>query len=101
MESDGMDKEGMDKEELTKISRALADKNRLRIYEAIAMRDWVDCGELVNRAGLAPGTVSHHLKVLAGAHLIVRRRGHGGRAVHLPTFSSRDDRALHEGANKA
>jgi len=66
----------MDIEELTKISRALADPTRLRIYEAIAARDGVCCGELVKRAGLSPGTVSHHLKVLAEAHLIVSRR-HG------------------------
>jgi ArsR family transcriptional regulator len=64
----------MDNEQLTKISRALADPARLRIYEAIAVGDGVFCGELVKIAGLAPGTVSHHLKVLAEAHLIVSRR---------------------------
>ena len=61
-------------EQLTKISRALADPARLRIYEAIAGLGEVICGELVTMTGLAPGTVSHHLKVLAEAHLIVSRR---------------------------
>ena len=65
------------------VSRALADPARLRIYEAIAARDGVDCGELVELAGLAPGTVSHHLKVLAEAHLIVSRRDESwGQFIH-------------------
>ena len=64
----------MDIEQLAKISRALADPTRLRIYEAIAASDEVYCGELVEKEGLAPGTVSHHLKVLAEAELIDSRR---------------------------
>lgn len=88
----------MDIEELTKISRALANPARLRIYEAIAMIDGVECWELVAIAGLAPGTVSHHLRVLAEAHLIVSRRD--GQFIYQ-RFNSRDDDALHEGASKA
>jgi ArsR family transcriptional regulator len=66
--------QSMDIEQLAKISRALADPTRLRIYEAIAARDEIYCGELVEKEGLAPGTVSHHLKVLAEAELIDSRR---------------------------
>ena len=64
----------MDIEQLAKISRALADPTRLRIYEAIAASDETYCGELVEREGLTPGTVSHHLKILAEAELINSRR---------------------------
>jgi len=64
----------MDIEQLAKISRALADPTRLRIYEAIAACDEAYCGELVEREGLTPGTVSHHLKILAEAELINSRR---------------------------
>jgi ArsR family transcriptional regulator len=64
----------MDIEQLAKISRALADPTRLRIYEAIAANDETYCGELVEREGLTPGTVSHHLKILAEAELIDSRR---------------------------
>jgi ArsR family transcriptional regulator, arsenate/arsenite/antimonite-responsive transcriptional repressor len=64
----------MDIEQLTKISKALADPTRLRIYESIAMGDTIACGDLVEEIGIAPGTVSHHLKILAEAHLIVSRR---------------------------
>jgi ArsR family transcriptional regulator len=71
---DRIGEESMDIEQLAKISRALADPTRLRIYEAIAASDEIYCGELVEREGLTPGTVSHHLKVLAEAELIDSRR---------------------------
>jgi len=64
----------MDIEQLAKISRAMAVPTILRIYEAIAARDEIYCGELGEKEGLAPGTVSHHLKVLAEAELIASRR---------------------------
>jgi ArsR family transcriptional regulator len=64
----------MKKMELTRISKALSDPTRLRIYEAISMRQEVYCGELVEEHRLTPGTVSHHLKVLADAKLIECRR---------------------------
>jgi ArsR family transcriptional regulator, arsenate/arsenite/antimonite-responsive transcriptional repressor len=71
---DRISEPSMDIEQLAKISRALADPTRLRIYEAIAARNEIYCGELVEMEGLAPGTVSHHLKVLAEAELIDSRR---------------------------
>jgi ArsR family transcriptional regulator len=72
--ADKISEQSMDIEQLAKISRALADPTRLRIYEAIAASDEIYCGELVEKEGLAPGTVSHHLKVLAEAELIDSRR---------------------------
>ena len=59
---------------MAKISKALADPSRLRIYECIATKGEIFCGELVERENLAPGTVSHHLKVLVEAGLIESRR---------------------------
>ena len=64
----------MNGNELAKISKALADPTRLRIYEAIAGCKEMFCGELVEKYGLTPGTISHHLKVLAEANLIESRR---------------------------
>lgn len=64
----------MNPAEVAKIAKALADPTRLRIYEAIARQDEVFCGELVEKYRLSPGTVSHHLKVLADAGLIECRR---------------------------
>jgi len=64
----------MNTEELAKIAKALADPTRLRIYGHIASCGETFCGELVEREHLTPGTVSHHLKILAEAGLIESRR---------------------------
>ncbi len=64
----------MNPTQVAKIAKALADPTRLSIYEAISGQDEVFCGELVEKYELAPGTVSHHLKVLADAGLIESRR---------------------------
>jgi ArsR family transcriptional regulator len=64
----------MDQTRLAKIAKALSDPTRLSIYEAIAEREEMYCGELVEKYQLTPGTISHHLKVLADADLIESRR---------------------------
>jgi ArsR family transcriptional regulator len=65
----------MDHSEVEKISKALADKTRLRIFEAIsATPNRMTCGEIVSMRGVTPATVSHHLKVLSEAKLITSRR---------------------------
>ncbi len=60
----------MDRAQIEKISKALADQTRLRIYEAIASRSDMTCGDIVQLQGVTPATISHHLKVLADAGLI-------------------------------
>jgi ArsR family transcriptional regulator len=66
----------MDTKELARISKALSDPTRLRIYEDIAARRKKEmfCRQLVENFGLTPGTVSHHLKILADANLVETRR---------------------------
>jgi ArsR family transcriptional regulator len=64
----------MDRSAVEKISKALADSTRLRILEAIAAAHRMSCGELVALRGVTPATVSHHLKILNEAGLIVCRR---------------------------
>lgn len=64
----------MDLARVEKISKALADETRLTIFEAIAKREKINCGELVSLQGVTPATVSHHLKILAEAGLIACRR---------------------------
>jgi ArsR family transcriptional regulator len=64
----------MDRSHVEKISKALADATRLRILEAISAKNKVNCGEIVSMRGVTPATVSHHLKILAEAGLIVCRR---------------------------
>jgi DNA-binding transcriptional ArsR family regulator len=64
----------MDRSEIEKISKALADETRLRIFEAISRTEHMNCGEIVAMRGVTPATVSHHLKILSEAGLIACRR---------------------------
>jgi ArsR family transcriptional regulator, arsenate/arsenite/antimonite-responsive transcriptional repressor len=64
----------MHRAQVEKISKALADQTRLRIFETISGRGQVNCGEIVSMRGVTPATVSHHLKILSEAGLIACRR---------------------------
>ena len=64
----------MNRSQVEKISKALADETRLRIFEAISTTDHMTCGEIVSMRDVTPATVSHHLKTLSEAGLIACRR---------------------------
>ena len=64
----------MKRSEVKKISKALADETRLKIFEAISASRHMNCGEIVSMRGVTPATVSHHLKILREARLIACRR---------------------------
>jgi ArsR family transcriptional regulator, arsenate/arsenite/antimonite-responsive transcriptional repressor len=64
----------MDRARVEKISKALADQTRLRIFEAISATEHMNCGEIVSMRGVTPATVSHHLKILSEAGLIACAR---------------------------
>lgn len=64
----------MDRSQIEKVSKALADQTRLKIFETISARDHMKCGEIVSMRGVTPATVSHHLKTLREAGLIACRR---------------------------
>jgi ArsR family transcriptional regulator len=64
----------MDRVQVEKISKALADMTRLRIFEAISATGHMNCGEIVSMRGVTPATVSHHLKILSEAGLVECRR---------------------------
>ncbi len=64
----------MERARVEKVSKALADETRLKIFEAIAAQQPMNCGEIVAMQGVTPATVSHHLKVLVEADLIECRR---------------------------
>jgi ArsR family transcriptional regulator len=66
--------ETMKRSEVEKISKALADATRLRIFEALSASDHMNCSEIVSMRGVTPATVSHHLKILSDAGLIACRR---------------------------
>jgi DNA-binding transcriptional ArsR family regulator len=64
----------MDFAQIERISKALGDQTRLKIFQAIASREQMNCAEIVSLRGVTPATVSHHLKTLADARLIESRR---------------------------
>jgi ArsR family transcriptional regulator, arsenate/arsenite/antimonite-responsive transcriptional repressor len=64
----------MTQQELLKISRALSEPTRLRIFQAISACEEMYCGQIVKKYGLTAGTISHHLKILSDARLIESRR---------------------------
>ena len=66
----------MDRARIEKISKALADETRLRIFEAISRnkRKHMNCGDIVSLQGVTPATVSHHLKILNEAGLVECRK---------------------------
>src|ERR1700756_4405242 len=64
----------MDAKKIEKISKALGDETRLRIYEMIAAQKNLTCSELVTMQGVTPATISHHLKILTDAQLIECRK---------------------------
>jgi|SRR5215471_3964060 len=70
----------MERARIQRISKALADSTRLRIFEAILANKHMACGELVDLRGVTPATVSHHLRVLSDAGLIECHRE--GQFVH-------------------
>ncbi len=85
----------MERARIEKISKALADATRLKIFEAISARQEMICGELVAMRGVTPATISHHLKILADAGLIECRRK--GQFVHnraIPETIAAYSRAL-------
>lgn len=90
----------MDRAEIEKISKALADETRLRIFEAISATGHMNCGEIVSMRGLTPATVSHHLKILSEAGLIAcRREGQFVYSEAVPETIAAYSRALAKIAN--
>jgi ArsR family transcriptional regulator len=74
----------MDTKGIERVSKALADQTRLRIFEAIAAKGDLTCGELVTLRGVTPATISHHLKILMDAGLITCEKN--GQFVHSRTI---------------
>jgi ArsR family transcriptional regulator len=85
----------MDRSQIEKISKALADETRLRIFETISAGKQMTCGEIVSMRGVTPATVSHHLKILSDAGLIAcRREGQFVQSQTVPETITAYTRAL-------
>jgi ArsR family transcriptional regulator, arsenate/arsenite/antimonite-responsive transcriptional repressor len=59
--------------ELTQITKALADENRVRVLLALRKGELCAC-QVTALFGLAPSTVSKHLALLHGAGLVESRK---------------------------
>jgi ArsR family transcriptional regulator len=65
----------MEKRQFTLITKALADPRRFEILKRIAVcKKETSCLALKEKVGVAPATLSHHLKELSNAGLIRTRR---------------------------
>ena len=85
----------MNRAHIERISKALADQTRLMIFEAIAKREQIKCGDIVSLRGVTAATVSHHLKILSDAGLIeCRREGQFVRSRAVPEKIREYSRAL-------
>jgi ArsR family transcriptional regulator len=73
----------MDAGQFIKVSKALSDPQRLAMLERIAAAGpgELACKELVRTCDVVPATVSHHLKELQNAGLVVGRKE--GQAMFL------------------
>jgi len=64
----------MDSDQFHRISKALADPQRLAILERIAAGPEVACAALCDQFPVAQATISHHVKELVNAGLVKVRR---------------------------
>jgi ArsR family transcriptional regulator len=64
----------MDDSALIRVLKALAEPRRFRIVQELAAAGELSCGQVGERFPLAQPTISHHLKVLNDAGLLVVRR---------------------------
>jgi ArsR family transcriptional regulator, arsenate/arsenite/antimonite-responsive transcriptional repressor len=80
---------GTKEDKLVQISKALADKARLRILTEIAKRKSITCSEVMKIAYLSQPTVSHHLKILHNSGLLnaVKEGRYSVLSINLKTFN--------------
>ena len=59
---------------IVKIAKALSDKARVRLVQEIAKRGRMTCGDAEDIALLSQPTVSHHIKVLVEAGILIAEK---------------------------
>ncbi len=63
----------LDDETLVRVLKALADPKRFRMVQELAHAGELSCGELGGRFEVTQPTISHHLRVLGEAGVLVMR----------------------------
>jgi len=65
----------IDIKRIERASKALGDPYRIKIMEAIKKeKDWMQCSAITEMFELAQSTVSHHLKQLVDADLLISEK---------------------------
>lgn len=70
---DARDK-AMTDSELVRALKALGDPKRFQMVQEIAAAGELSCGQLGERFALSQPTISHHLKILTDAEIVVSRQ---------------------------
>ena len=60
-------------QDIVRALKALADPTRFRMVQEIAAAGELSCGQLTERFDVSQPTISHHLKLLQDAGLLVQR----------------------------
>jgi DNA-binding transcriptional ArsR family regulator len=76
--------------EIVRALKALADPTRFRMVQEIAAAGELSCGAVAERFDVSQPTISHHLKILLDAGLLVQRAEgkHHYTSVDRPLLSS-------------
>lgn len=64
----------IDDARLVRVFKALADPRRFRMIQEIADAGELSCGQVAEKFDLSQPTISHHIKILTDAGVIVIRR---------------------------
>jgi ArsR family transcriptional regulator len=59
--------------DIVRALKALADPTRFRMVQEIAAAGELSCGQLTERFDVSQPTISHHLKLLQDAGLLIQR----------------------------
>ncbi|GGH56893.1 ArsR family transcriptional regulator [Filimonas zeae] len=81
----------LDIRQVEKISKALGDPWRIRIIEAVLKEQgWMQCNCIVGMFDLAQSTISHHVKQLIDAELLIAEKEgrHARYRVNEEAFNS-------------
>jgi ArsR family transcriptional regulator len=80
----------LDDATLVRVLKALADPKRLRMVQEIAAAGELSCGEIGESFALAQPTISHHLKILADAGVLIVRESAQHRFISIDTALIRE-----------
>ncbi len=68
------DRETLDDRELVQVLKSLADPSRLKMIQEIASAGELSCGQIAEHFDVSQPTISHHLKILQEAGVLISRQ---------------------------